>query len=85
MNQARDIIVGWLSRLPTTAGAGTIGPDTDLIEAGIIDSLAILDLVGFLEQRFKITFPVEEFVPENFRTATAIAAVSARLGGTLPP
>ena len=81
MNEDRDVIVGWLAQLPTTGRTGVIGPDTDLIDAGIIDSLAILDLVGFLEQHFNIVFPVEEFVPENFRTATAIAATSKRLGG----
>jgi acyl carrier protein len=81
MDDACDIIVGWLAELPTTAGTGPIDAETDLIDDGIIDSLAILDLVGFLEQRFKITFPVEEFIPENFRTAAAIAALAARLGG----
>jgi hypothetical protein len=45
----------------------------------ILDSLAILNLVGFLEERFNVMLPIEEFVPENFRTPAAIAALAARL------
>ena len=35
--------------------------------------------MGFLEERFNVMLPIEEFVPENFRTPAAIAALAARL------
>ena len=79
MNATREIITAWLAALPTAARKAAINPDTDLIEDGILDSIAVLDLICFLEQRFKVSFPVEEFVPENFRNATAIAELAARL------
>jgi peptidyl carrier protein len=81
MEQTCDLVVSWLAALPTRRGDARITPETELIEDGILDSIAILDLVGFLEERFRITMPVEEFIPENFRTAAAIAALAARLGG----
>jgi acyl carrier protein len=48
--------------------------DTPLIESGIFDSLAMLKLVLFLEERFGVTVAVEEVVPDNFATVNAISA-----------
>ena len=36
-----------------------------LIDAGIIDSSGVLELVGFLEDAFGIRIPDEELLPEN--------------------
>jgi len=36
-----------------------------LLEQGIIDSTGVLELVGFLEQKYGITVQDEELVPEN--------------------
>jgi acyl carrier protein len=79
MKSSYDIVLDWIAGLPTRKRTETIGADTELIEEGILDSLAILNLVGFLEERFNIMLPIEEFVPENFRTPAAIAALAARL------
>jgi acyl carrier protein len=76
-----DIIVGWLRRLPTGTTPQEIAADTELIERGVLDSIAILDLVSFLEETFRFVLPLDDFVPENFGTAGAIAQMVARLGG----
>jgi acyl carrier protein len=36
-----------------------------LIEAGIIDSTGVLELVGFLEEAFEVEITDSELVPEN--------------------
>jgi acyl carrier protein len=36
-----------------------------LLEQGIIDSTGVLELVSFLEQKYRITIQDEELVPEN--------------------
>jgi acyl carrier protein len=46
--------------------------DTQLIESGIIDSLAMLKLVLFLEKRFGVTVAVDDVIPSNFATVIAI-------------
>lgn len=74
-----DIILTWLHQLPIDA-AGDIGPDTELIECGILDSIAILDLVSFLEETFGFALPLDDFVAENFATPAAIAHMAERLG-----
>jgi len=73
-----DIVTDWLAGLPT--GQAPVQADTALIEQGILDSIEILNLVAFIEERFELTLPVEAFVPENFSTPTAIAALVKRLG-----
>jgi acyl carrier protein len=36
-----------------------------LIEAGLIDSTGVLELVGFLEERFDVRITNEELLPDN--------------------
>ena len=45
----------------------------DGLEQGLLDSLAIEQLIAFLETRFGITFSDEELVPENFETVNRLA------------
>ncbi len=47
--------------------------DEDLLSAGILDSLAILQLVAFIEERFKIKVPDEDVVFENFQSIDALS------------
>ena len=54
---------------PRTSSSATIPPSSpgrrSLIEAGVIDSTGVLELVGFLEEHFDIRIADEELVPEN--------------------
>jgi acyl carrier protein len=38
---------------------------SSLIDSGIIDSTGVLELVGFLEEKYTIRITDEELVPEN--------------------
>jgi acyl carrier protein len=49
-----------------------------LLESGILDSVGVLSLVGFLERKYAITIPDDELMPENLDTIDAIAAFVAR-------
>ena len=56
-------------------------PDTDLIDGGFLDSLALVELVFQLEQQFAIELPLDELDVENFRTVAQIAGlVESRAG-----
>jgi acyl carrier protein len=46
----------------------TLTPDTNLIEAGLLDSLSIFKLVVFMEQRFAIKIEAEDILVEHFET-----------------
>jgi acyl carrier protein len=44
----------------------------DLLSAGILDSLGILQLVAFVEESFKIQIPDEDVVFENFQSIESL-------------
>jgi acyl carrier protein len=46
--------------------------DTSLLEAGIIDSTGVLELLSYLEEQFKIKVNDDELVPENLDTIASI-------------
>jgi len=56
-----------LDLLPLTA-------ETPLLESGILDSLSLLQLVVFLEERFGITVGDADLLPENFASVNTICA-----------
>jgi acyl carrier protein len=57
---------------------GTLRPDTPLQTSGILDSLATLGLVSFLEREFGVELDVYDTSIENFDTLADIAATVAR-------
>ena len=42
-----------------------LAASSSLIEAGLIDSTGVLELVGYLEEQFGIRITNEELLPEN--------------------
>jgi acyl carrier protein len=53
---------------------GQLAPDASLLEAGVIDSTGVLELVGFLEQTYGIRIEDDELLPENLDTINGIVA-----------
>ncbi|MDA3917545.1 MAG: acyl carrier protein [Deltaproteobacteria bacterium] len=43
-----------------------------LLENGIIDSVGMLELVDYLEEKFSIQIDEDDLMPENFDSLTAI-------------
>jgi acyl carrier protein len=57
-----------------------IDPDESLIDSGILDSLALLRFINFLEDQFDIMVDDIEVVPDNFQSInTAASFVSTKL------
>jgi acyl carrier protein len=56
--------------------------DSDsLIESGIVDSMGIISLISFLEEKFSLTIDGDDLVPENFDSiARIVSLVEARTG-----
>lgn len=52
--------------------------DLSLIDNDLIDSTGILELVGFLEERFAISIADADIVPANLDTIDRIAGFIAR-------
>lgn len=50
------------------------GPDDDLIGKGVLDSLALMRLILFLEEKFGVAIADKEMIPGNFLTLNRIQA-----------
>jgi acyl carrier protein len=53
---------------------GSIGDDESLLEAGLIDSTGVLELVAFLETKFEIHMEDAEIIPANLDSIRAIVS-----------
>ncbi len=51
-----------------------LADEAPLLESGILDSLTLLRLVVFLEERFGITMGDADLLPENFASVNTICA-----------
>ena len=58
-----------------------IDPDQDLINSGLLDSVAILRLILFIEEQFGVRIEDGEVLPDNFRTINMVKGfVQAKQG-----
>lgn len=60
-------------------------PDLDIIDRGLLDSLALVTLLFEMEVAFGVTFPLDSLEIEDFRTIERIAAVVAAQTKGLQP
>jgi aryl carrier protein AsbD len=68
-----------------TAGAtSSLEENEDLIARGLIDSIALLQIILFIEEQTGIRIPDEEVAPENFQTIGAIERTVERLQAQSP-
>ncbi|HEY6822692.1 MAG TPA: acyl carrier protein [Burkholderiales bacterium] len=80
-----DAIVGEITQivqqLARARRIAEVRPRDNLLAQGIVDSLAIVRLTLFLEQRFPIRITDEDIVPENFRDIESLSRfVQSKLG-----
>jgi acyl carrier protein len=69
------VINDYISReLVQDASLLPLGNATSLLETGVLDSLSLLRLVVFIQERFGITVDDVDLVPEHFDSVDAICA-----------
>ena len=81
MSVSADVEQFILSELTQGRGITQIDPNENLLSKGIIDSHGVMELVGFLEERFGITVADEDLSPENFESVASIDAFVSRKNG----
>lgn len=60
--------------------------DTDLVETGVLDSMAFVELLLNLEEEFAVKVSLDELELDNFRSIARIAAfVAGRNGAGAAP
>jgi len=66
MNGTREIIRLFVTEtFPAGSPEICIEEDTSFLESGLVDSIGVLELVDFLEERFGIAVEASELVPGN--------------------
>ncbi len=56
----------------STAGMDTFEDTDSFMEKGIIDSTGVLELLEFVEERFKIKIEDEEVIPDNLDSLNSV-------------
>lgn len=75
----RDEIRNYLISKRADGQVPAFSDGDSLLEAGVIDSLMMVDLIAYLEATFGISIDEEDMVPEHFDSIVAIASyVEAR-------
>ena len=62
-------------------GSSPPDPDADLLEGGVLDSLALVELLFAIEQQLGIVIPAEKLEVERFRTLARLAGLVAECRG----
>lgn len=68
----RDEIRDYLLQHGAATDVAGLSDDESLLEAGVIDSVAMVDLIAHLEGSYGIVVDEDDMVPENFDTIVAI-------------
>ncbi|MGL5759513.1 phosphopantetheine-binding protein [Plesiomonas sp.] len=66
-------VIAFLERV-TKSEIGTIAATTELIDSGIVDSLSIVNLITFLEEKSQTSIPFEEVDLDDFRCVKNIVS-----------
>ena len=73
-----DPLIGQLATVfADVTGSNPPDRDADLIEGGVLDSLALVELLFAIEQELGIVVPAERLEIERFRTLARLAELVA--------
>lgn len=78
---AADIEAAILAMMRSDLHLAVGDGEADLLSSGLLDSLALVDLLARLEQAFRITIPLDQLDLEDVRSVRRIAALVARQRG----
>lgn len=69
-------LVGFLRKKFST----DIEPDDPLIDRGLLDSMALLEVLTFIEERTGARVPDDEVIHDNFQSVRSMGRLIQRLG-----
>jgi acyl carrier protein len=80
MNVREELEKFILNELAVDQDIHSIAPDEDLLMQGIIDSMGILKLSSFMEEKFGVKVTDMDMVPENFQNIESLTEfISSRM------
>lgn len=79
---SEDVIARISEILRSTTGEPIDSPDTNLLEAGILDSLALVDIVMQIETAFSVQISFDELELEDIESVRSLARVVKNAGSS---
>lgn len=70
----KETILNYLKTEISADNSEGLNSDDELFTLGIIDSLGVMKLIGFIEQEYNTDVPFHEITIENFSTVDKIVA-----------
>jgi len=67
-------IVEFIDELKAGEGAAPVQPGSRLMELGLLDSMGLVRLIQFVEERFGISIPDADVTPDLFASPADLAA-----------
>ncbi|MCP4357205.1 MAG: acyl carrier protein [Chloroflexi bacterium] len=55
-------------------GSFSLADNESFLEAGVVDSLGVMELVFFVEETYNLQIPDDKIVPENFDSVDNLAS-----------
>ncbi|HLJ10128.1 MAG TPA: phosphopantetheine-binding protein [Planctomycetaceae bacterium] len=80
----RDEIRAYLLNHRAQQNSAMCGDGDSLLQAGIIDSMGMIDLIAHLETAYGIIVDEDEMTPENFDSVDAVVAYVAAKQSSKP-
>lgn len=83
MSEVQEAI---LSHIRSVAAGSevAVSPDTRLLETGLLDSINLVGLLQFLEERFALSVPDSDIGADLFNSPASLAAYVERRLGIVP-
>ena len=78
MSQYEQPIMDYIAEVVAETGGAPVTRDTQLLEAGVLDSINLVRLVQFLEERFAIKIPDDDLGHELFESPASLSAYVER-------
>lgn len=78
MNNIEQPILDYISAVVAEGGGAPVTRETPLLEAGVLDSINLVRLVQFLEERFGISIPEDDMGAELFESPATLSAYVER-------
>jgi acyl carrier protein len=70
--ETETILTDYITKELAIGRAKALAPDDDLLASGILDSLGLMQLVLFIEEKLGFKIPDEDVVIDNFRTVRTL-------------
>lgn len=70
--EIREAVTEFIRSHFARARTDAFTPQANLLEEGIVDSMGLLDIIGFLEHAFAIRVREDDLVTENFGSVNAL-------------